>query len=1262
MERISQSTYVGAITAIEYSPDYEYAVYGSGACITIIRTKDNATLISQNVLNHNKIHGIRFFNQYLIVFGQKSYCILLWSEEVLDKKDNLSIISCCSDFEDWIWDILIDQAYYNEETQKYEKLSLIIGTAHNNIIYWDCIHRIRTNAIYGINRCILYSLSLFRTKDDIYVASGTVFNSVLIWSVKNPSQLITLKHHTGVIFKVRWSLYGDYLLSVSDDRTVCLYKYNLSSSTSFNNNKELNEENTIILSKDSYSLLWKSYGHMNRLWDCIFTNKYIVTCSEDCTLRVWNINGECIMIFGGHKGKHIWSIAYNPIHDIVLSGGNDGSLKVWYLGNIDSSNSTIESECILPTLQGKEKEYNWRDSKSECIRGTGISEDGQYIYVASNWGYIWSYQVNTQEWKELYKPFLDINKGNSILDITKHEEENDNNRDNNIDNNSESSKEFISESNIDNNSNSSKEFISESNKNNNSNSSKEFISESNQQIISESNKESISESSKESISESSPQMIGESSLYSSNDTYIFDSNPTSPTCISITPLTTPLITPPSTPIPAVNPKEQITKSHFSIMVPSPKDDYIISGDIYGNITLISLKNNNYIPKTWKYTDQRILNFIWVSIHKEDSNFYIVFPITSETTIYGWIINKDIDKIKLACVLSLSIRSCITSIYYINEYEYLLCGDSNGGLHLFNKQFDMNDSLFTLDFSHSSVISINTSLLLNLPILNALSICRKAHNHSPITCILYYDSILYTCGCDGKIVTYTLDIENNILTKAITNKVGRMKQISKIWYSDTNTLCAAGFRENEFIIYDITSGYEVLSHVCGGWKRPWSVWTNPIHPLWGILFCSATTNGYERLSIFKKEISQSSNIIQPVLRCPFHGQEIYTCKWLAHINNNEYLIVTGGEDTTLKLSKVVYRDGKLFDIECLHTLEGHSTTVRSVSSCKCAHENNSLYLFSVGGKNSVFIWKIHWEAEEQKDVVVSCSLLYSFPSQRIWMEKEEGEYQRYFSVDSWTMNVEKEGQNNTLYMISCCNSNGYLSLFCFHDTINQLEYVYTVLLSPLPCLTVRHIELKHKKEAHILMVGNTSGDLIYLDITEDIEHYIQSYQTRQIKDVYTISQIIPKPFSIHYSYIEKHIHKCGLNSLIVCPINETQFVVCSVGDDQSLSFIQYQYFEETYSVKVIQKKYFNEVSGSSLRSITIHNNIIAFVGWEQTIELYTLCVDSNSVAMIKKVTSINSQVPEPNCIDLVFDHELNTYFACITGESGFELQVIDTLSN
>ena len=288
------------------------------------------------------------------------------------------------DFVDWIWDVCIMEP-------KGEQLA--IGTAHNTVVLWSTVSSKPLRIVCGKQRCILYSMSLLPVEDDLLVASGTVFTEVHIWRLSDPSHPFVCKGHKGVIFKVRWNTDGRYLLSVSDDRTVIVWR-NASSSLSWWESRPTSSSHLL---SSPYTLLFRGYGHTARIWDCAFTPREILTVSEDCSLRVWSPAGTCLASLPAHSGKHIWSVAYAVANDVAITAGNDGAVRMWPITAILDSLRPLTA-----TVPSEEIPAGPHCSKSEAIRELLRLENSRLL-LATNWGYLWSLEFPAN-WKALRIP------------------------------------------------------------------------------------------------------------------------------------------------------------------------------------------------------------------------------------------------------------------------------------------------------------------------------------------------------------------------------------------------------------------------------------------------------------------------------------------------------------------------------------------------------------------------------------------------------------------------------------------------------------------------------------------------------------------------------------------------------------------------------------------------------------------------------------------------------------------------------------------
>jgi WD40 repeat protein len=153
--------------------------------------------------------------------------------------------------------------------------------------------------------------------DDLYLASGTVFNQVLYWKIKNhvsqPTGKVIKKFigHDGVLFSVEFD--GGNIITTSDDRTVRIW--------------DMTAKDQEV--KPSHTL----YGHTARVWKAMRYNDKIISISEDATAKIWELSESqeytCTKTIYGHKGKNIWSVDIQPETGMLATGGEDSSIRLW---------------------------------------------------------------------------------------------------------------------------------------------------------------------------------------------------------------------------------------------------------------------------------------------------------------------------------------------------------------------------------------------------------------------------------------------------------------------------------------------------------------------------------------------------------------------------------------------------------------------------------------------------------------------------------------------------------------------------------------------------------------------------------------------------------------------------------------------------------------------------------------------------------------------------------------------------------------------
>lgn len=82
------------------------------------------------------------------------------------------------------------------------------------------------------------------------------------------------------------------------------------------------------------------YGHTSRIWKLAQLpdndgSMVLASSSEDATCKIWKVNCDEqkeVTTLKGHIGRNVRALSTNG--DLVATGGEDGSVKVWNLNQI----------------------------------------------------------------------------------------------------------------------------------------------------------------------------------------------------------------------------------------------------------------------------------------------------------------------------------------------------------------------------------------------------------------------------------------------------------------------------------------------------------------------------------------------------------------------------------------------------------------------------------------------------------------------------------------------------------------------------------------------------------------------------------------------------------------------------------------------------------------------------------------------------------------------------------------------------------------
>ncbi|KAL8934157.1 MAG: hypothetical protein Q9216_006043 [Gyalolechia sp. 2 TL-2023] len=406
---------------------------GEGPYLKIFDHETSQILEVKRVFESQAIHGIIATDRNGRYDDTLAVKLLIWGGRCLrtgelryvsDEQSNVKINfneECYA--EDWILAACYSLDVGSAVNGFPEKKKTILVTAHNVALTLRCDEGgfpIAKRVTAGPN-LMLYSACVERTTDGkIFVASGTVFGEILLWSFSQRVLLTDLEQpvvshlhfrfagHEGSVFGIRISpellreRFGErkrMLASCSDDRTIRIWDVSdferndvLLDDTSeikihagpSNSGKKMLSENRCVAT---------AMGHSSRIWDVRFlvskSSINVFTLGEDSTAQVWQLDENLAFsapscdkldslrlihrqTYSYHSGKNIWASAIIQRQDdchTVCTGGADGRIVMYDI----RSNEPTSAEILYNSWTMKDVACQLEEGKIPAANSTNKS-------------------------------------------------------------------------------------------------------------------------------------------------------------------------------------------------------------------------------------------------------------------------------------------------------------------------------------------------------------------------------------------------------------------------------------------------------------------------------------------------------------------------------------------------------------------------------------------------------------------------------------------------------------------------------------------------------------------------------------------------------------------------------------------------------------------------------------------------------------------------------------------------------------------------
>ncbi|KAK7397007.1 hypothetical protein VNO78_18171 [Psophocarpus tetragonolobus] len=428
--RMRRGPYLGDISALCFihlpNLSLPFLLAGLGSEITVYDLELSKRIRSFSVFEGVRVHGIAssFPQDTLIaVFGETRVKLFSFKFDSVSGSVELTLVHLLPKFGHWVLDVcFLKECLPHSNAESH---FLVVGCSDNSVHIWDIFSCNTVLQVQSPVRCLLYSMRLWgHNLEVLQIASGTIFNEIIVWKVapqhsKSSSHQNNHDHqsissfnycllrdqlyesipvckligHEGSIVRIAWSSCGSKLVSVSDDRSARVWAVAI--------------EREHSMCHDSIALVL--FGHNARVWDCCISDNLIVTVSEDCTCRIWGLDGKQLQVIKEHIGRGIWRCLYDPHSSLLITAGFDSAIKVHQphaslprcLEAAQRSPSRTEVFSIrIPNVLDH---IGLMDSKSEYVRCLRFSCQDS-LYVGTNHGYLYHAKLSATggaQWNQL---------------------------------------------------------------------------------------------------------------------------------------------------------------------------------------------------------------------------------------------------------------------------------------------------------------------------------------------------------------------------------------------------------------------------------------------------------------------------------------------------------------------------------------------------------------------------------------------------------------------------------------------------------------------------------------------------------------------------------------------------------------------------------------------------------------------------------------------------------------------------------------------
>ncbi|OCT85858.1 WD repeat-containing protein 6 [Xenopus laevis] len=506
----------------------------------------------------------------------------------------------------------------------------------------------------------------------------------------------------------------------------------------------------------------------------------------------------------------------------------------------------------------------------------------------------------------------------------------------------------------------------------------------------------------------------------------------------------------------------------------------------------------------------------------------------------------------------------TSVAFLPDEDFIVCGDRRGSLMLFPTNDtcrEQSNFLGTTSIqSDSDTIHLkeNVDDLVgveenNCPSSDCSVLSAKCpvsplfgiHGKLGVTSINCHNGFVYSTGRDG--FYRQLKVEKGQLTVLRKQKSCKgMEWIERLSFTADGNLLVMGFHATDFVVWSTGTNEKLHCVPCGGGHRSWSYRKEEHSEVFAYI---------KSCDIFAY-MSHPVGNTHSILKEPVHGREL-TCVRSAGTfktfrNERLHVLLTSSEDTTVNILCFNEATKSLCQ---LATISDHISSVKTLALARTKphfQEDSilSVVLFSAGGRAEIECYCLQINQGKGEESV-SCQVIH-LASHRLdehWdriknkhrLVKMDPET-RYMSITVVGEEIGDITTSSLVFLAAAC-SDGSVRFFSMCTRYRKMLLVAESFYHQrcvLKLWSFVHRFVDGKRD--LLCSAATDGRIVLWDVTDTIE---------QARNVLQEEHEDFQPLNLGDPCFTIPAHQCGINSLHIQETKDGHYLVASGGDDNSI---------------------------------------------------------------------------------------------------------------